>query len=192
MRVPYIVLTLVVGALVTVGIFMSRQTETVGDRKAISAHLRSLGEAFQADPTDSRPLDKIRTVLNGEWSFARTYACGVLSELGGLARPAVPDLVRALNCGDGPVEREAARALGDVAIGDPRPVPALMAKLSNEEDDVAWFSAEALGKIGSPAIQAIPALEKASASPNASMRHAAEDALRRLNAAGHSGPEQAN
>ena len=121
-------------------------------------------------------MNELVRYLNGTWSFARTCACVAIGDLGPSARGAIPDLIRALNCGNGYVEREAAIALGKVAIGIPDAVQPLMSRLS-ENSEVAYFSAEALGKIGRPAFIAIPALEKAAESQNESMRYLATNAL---------------
>jgi hypothetical protein len=156
--------------------------ETLGDRRDVAAHLQMLKRRVEHDPQDTGALDEIRSILHGKWSFARTYSCGVLGELGTKARPAIPDLVEALNSGDGYVEREAALALGKVAVGDPRPVPALIDKLTQQRSDAAWFSAESLGNIGGPAVLAIPALERATASQSKPLRESAEEALSKLKA----------
>jgi HEAT repeat protein len=145
--------------IVLIGLVLVRQRiETQGDRSRITLRLQELKSTFASDPTDSRALAEITGVLSGNWSFARTKACTVLRELGPPASAAIPDLITALNCGDGFVEREAARALGSVARNDPRPVPALVEKLQYFERDSGWFAAEALGDIGKPATSAIPEL----------------------------------
>jgi HEAT repeat protein len=150
--------------IVALAIIVRQHMETVGDRKAVAAHLRGLRDTVRNDDGDGKALDEIISTLNGDWSFARSYACGVLGELGPRARRAVPDLIRALDSGDKVVEGAAAIALGDVAIGMQEPVPALVRKLSSDWDSSS-FSAESLGKIGKPALSAIPALEKAAHAP---------------------------
>lgn len=155
-------------------------TETLGDRQKIALHLQVLKKKVQENPADKESLNEIIKVLNGNWPFARTYAVGMLRELGPLASSAIPDLILALNCGDRYVEREAARALGAVAIGRAEPVPALIKKMQNEHRDSAWFSAESLGSIGEPALVAIDALEKAAKSSDSRMADSAQKALKRL------------
>jgi HEAT repeat protein len=161
-------------------VFLRMQIELPSDREAIADHLQELGAQVRRNPTDRRALDELKEILNRGSSFARTYACGVLRDLGPLATSAIPDLIRALNCGDGYVEREAALALGTVAVGDARPVPALIEKLKQEDDDAAWFSADALGNIGEPALPAIPALERALNSKWDLMASSARHALEKL------------
>jgi hypothetical protein len=90
------------------------------------------------------------------------------------------------------VEREAALALGEVAIGRADAVGPLIEKLRDVEDDAAWFSAEALGKIGVPSSPAISALEKASRSPNDIMADNAARALKDLKERGRQAGEKEN
>jgi HEAT repeat protein len=175
-----IVSLLIALGLVTTYCFIRQHVETSGDRKAVASRLRALADNVRRNPNDTRSLQKIVAVLNGKWSFARTYACGVLGELGPLAQPAVPDLIRALDSGDRYVEREAARALGEVAIGMHEPVEPLRQKLVCEDIDVGYFSAEALGKIGEPALVALPDLERAAQSRHKSMSYDATEAVDRL------------
>jgi HEAT repeat protein len=182
MKRSWLVAAIFLCCIVAGGVYVRQHIETLGDRRAIADRLRELGANVQKNPNDAQALDELKAVLNGKWSFARTYACTVLKNLGPKAEPLTVDLIGALNCGDMFVEREAARALGTVAVGDPRPVPALIRKLSEDDRDVAWFSAEALGNIGVPAIPAIPALENAAMSKWDSMAYHAKEALRKLKA----------
>lgn len=182
MKPSRLLLVVLAFCVIAGGVYVRQRIETPGDRRAIAARLRELGDRVEKNPNDTHALDEIRTILNGHWSFARTYACTVLRELGTKAKPLTTDLVAALDCGDRFVEREAARALGTVAVGDPQPVPALIRKLSEDGRDSAWFSAEALGNIGTPALPAIPALEKAAMSKWDSMATSAKKALDTLNA----------
>jgi HEAT repeat protein len=168
------------GILVLAALALRTQVETLGDRERIANRLRDLKARIEHDQNDISALNEIVEVLHGRWSFAQTYACGTLRELGPLARPALGDLIWALDCGNPFVEREAARALGDVSVGMPDAVPALMQKLRDEDDDAAWFAAESLGKIGRPAKPALSALERASRSDNQQMADSAKRALKRL------------
>ncbi|MBX7071704.1 MAG: HEAT repeat domain-containing protein [Pirellulales bacterium] len=172
-------LTLILAAIVG-GVILRQCVETRGDRERVAQRLQKLSAEFENNPTNTAPLDEITDVIHGRWSFARTYACTELRRLGQRANVAVPDLISALDCGDRFVEREAARALQTVAIGDPRPVAALTRKLAVDSRDAAWFSAEALGNIGAPALVAIPALEAASQSPWECMSYSAREALEKL------------
>jgi HEAT repeat protein len=150
-------------------------------RKSAAAELRHFATDFRANPADLSKLDAIIDVLDhGKYSFDRTYACGELQRLGAIAKPAVPALVRALDCGDGFVEREAPRALGSMGEEARDAVPALIANLKIAKGDAAWFTAEALGNIGEPALIAIPELEIAAVSNDALLADSANEALKRL------------
>jgi HEAT repeat protein len=150
-------------------------------RKNATTELRRLADDFRANPADLSKLDAIIDVLDhGKYSFDRTYACGELQRLGAIAKPVVPALVRALDCGDGFVEREAPRALGSMGEEARDAVPALIANLKIAKGDAAWFTAEALGNIGEPALIAIPELEIAAVSNDALLADSANEALKRL------------
>jgi HEAT repeat protein len=167
-------------AILGAAYYVRHHVETLGDRAAIAQKLRKLADNVRKNPNDRKSLDKMISVLNGDWSFARTYACGALCELGPLAKPALPDLICALNCGDGFVEREAARALGEVGVGMSEPVEPLRRRLRVEGGDVAHFAATSLGKIGEPAHVAIPDLEHAANSTDPNMAYPAKMALKKL------------
>jgi len=150
-------------------------------RKSAAAELRHFATEFRAHPNNLDLLDKIIDVLeSGTYSFDRTYACGELQNLGPLAKPAVPALIRALNCGDFYVEREAPLALAAMGKEARDAVPALIANLKKTDRDAGWFSAQALGDIGEPALTAIPDLEIAAVSDCQLMAESAAAALKRL------------
>ena len=167
--------------ILALGLTFAGCGDSVSRRKSAAAELQALSATFRANPDDATPLNSIIDVLeHGEYSFDRTYACGELRELGPLAKPAVPALVRALNCGDKYVEREAPRSLGAIGEGARDAVPTLIEKLRMSTRDAGWFSAEALGKIGEPALVAIPELEIAASSGSGLMVEFANNALNRL------------
>ena len=146
-----------------------------------AARMRELKQEIKKDPSNRAALDEIVDYLNGNWSFSRTYAAVTLGELGPLAKPAIPDLIRALNCKDYYVEREAARALGTVGVGMPDAVEPLCRKVRESKTDAALFAAESLGEIGKPALVAIPDLEEAAKSPVPPLAEDAKKALTKLN-----------
>jgi len=171
------------GFALVIGAYIIRQNvETSSDRERIAQKLQYLSKAHRDDPEGDRFLKDIITILNSRWSFARVYACTELQALGPLAKLAIPDLIRALGCGNPFVEREAARALGTVSVGMDDAVEPLRRKLYAKGSDAAIFAAEALGNIGSPAIRTIPDLEKAAKSSDPSIAYRSQKSLKRLRA----------
>jgi hypothetical protein len=168
-------------AITTLALFIYMNTETAGSRKDICRFLDDRAVRIKIDHGDARSLIEIIDVLNGNWSFARTHAAVTLGDLGDKAKPAIPDLIRALDCGDHFVEREAAIALGKVSRGMPDAVDALSKKLSSDWD-VSIFSAEALGEIGAPAVVALPLLRELAANPGyrPELGEMASNAIRKL------------
>ncbi len=165
-------------------VFLRMHIETLGDREAVFNRLHALAHRVEQDPADARPLDEIRAILKGRWSFARTTAASVLGELGPLARPAIPDLINALNGEDIFVKGEAAVALGHLAVGDARPVRSLTEHLEVDGADSGYGRTyiEALGEIGSPAVPAIPFLERAAQSHDEHTARIAKESLQKLKA----------
>lgn len=160
----------------------SENVDTYANRQRLAKHLGDLVLRAQANPDDPVPLQEIVKSLNATWTFSRTAACRALLELGGQARPAIPDLLRALNSGDAFVMLEAAHALGEVSKGTPDAVAALMDKLRLPHLEVSVAAAEALGNIGAPALPAIPVLEAAAKQKSGSLATAASEALVKLRA----------
>ncbi len=168
--------------LISVAYFSARDHKQLAiDRPAIAREIQSLGQRVRNDKRDSESLLKIIEYLDNSSPFIQTYACVELRDLGPLARPATADLIRKLNCGEPAVEREAARALGEVSTGMDLAVSALITKMrSNDSVDSSWFAAESLGNIGVPASGAIPDLEIAAKASNENMRYYASTAISRL------------
>jgi HEAT repeat protein len=155
--------------------------DSISRRESAAATMRGFTAKFRSNPDDVTPLNSIIDVLeHGKYGFDRAYACGELRELGPLAKPAIPALISALNCGDLYVEREAPRSLGAMREQARDAVPALIANLSKTNCDAGWFSAEALGDIGEPALIAIPDLQTAASSDCDLMVESANKALTRL------------
>jgi HEAT repeat protein len=128
-----------------------------------------------------------------------------LGRLGADAKPAVPELVRAVKAGKDDVACAAVRALGDIGPSAAPAAPALIAELKNYRcDDEALAAlvkigppavscltkmldspddreriaaAGALGQIGPPAAEAVPKLLDSLNDPNHEIRAAAAEAL---------------
>ena len=164
-----------------VGLLLSGCGDSISRRKSAAEDLRQRAAEFRSNTEDLAPLHSIIDVLeNAKYSFDRTYACGVLRELGPLAEPAVPALINALDCGDLYVEREAPRSLGAMRGKARDAVPALIKNLRKTNRDAGWFSAVALGDIGAPALIAIPDLEIAAECDSDLMVESANKALSQL------------
>jgi HEAT repeat protein len=103
----------------------------------------------------------------------RSYAAGILRELGERAKPAVSALVRALDDPNEVVRWSAAEALAAVQDGD-MAVPGLINALNDKAIRVRAEAAHSLGAHGRKARAAIPALEKAAKEEGRVGRSAAE------------------
>jgi len=100
--------------------------------------------------------------------------------LGRLGPPALPAIQEAMAGKDARTSREAAEALG--YLGSPA-IPALTAALRHADPQVRCIAARALGRLGSEAKAARSALLEAVSDPDAAVRDAAAEALKRIGGA---------
>jgi len=108
----------------------------------------------------------------------RTLAATTLFGLGEKGRAAVPALVATLGDAEASVRLTAAMALGNMGAEAKEAVPALIRSLKDRDGKVSQWAANALGSIGPAAEAAVPALVQAARAEG--IRHAAEDAIRRI------------
>jgi HEAT repeat protein len=121
-------------------------------------------------------------------AFAQPSAAYALGKIGPAAKAAVPALRKKLDVSEEPLQRMAAMyALRKIQPDDMTikraAVPLAIAGLSHERDLVRWESANSLGEIGIAGPQVIDALKKASDDDSAAVRHAASEALKKLQGA---------
>jgi HEAT repeat protein len=119
----------------------------------------------------------VEVLAAGPGPGARDAAAAALGRIGA---PAIPLVVERLSAPDSDTDlrQAAAGVLG--AIGDPRAVPALTARLADPDPNVRGAVAEALGKIGG--LDAVAALRAAVDSDDATLRLSAVEALGALRA----------
>jgi HEAT repeat protein len=173
-----------------------RQSEDAGANDAFSSLVAGKADAV---PVCSWVL---RTATEAE---ARWRAVDVIGKIGKDAAPAAPDVVAALSDGDPLVRRVAVRVIGEmtpdvagvipalvalfpdveairaVARFGPRGsdgAPSLRALFTHEDPTVRWQAVRAIGKIGEPALAAMPELIRLTASdPDPLVREHAAEAL---------------
>ncbi|MHC4473909.1 MAG: HEAT repeat domain-containing protein, partial [Planctomycetota bacterium] len=116
--------------------------------------------------------------VEGDDLEASRTAAYALRDLGPAAAPAVPSLIEAMS--RHPRERLQAFVFAFAHIGVPA-VAGLSAALSHESETVRLGAARALGEIGRPASDAVPALERAAAGDaDPGVREAAAASLRQV------------
>jgi len=149
-------------------------TEEHGVRGRAARAIGTLGARAQ------RAVEPLRKALaDPDRSFRCDVACG-LGEIGPAAAPAVPDLIRDFDNGNGAIS-----AVGRIGPAAKEAVPALIRVLADKNRE--WvdreLAADSLGKIGAGARSAIPVLEaviKEHANPESALRQTAEKALGRI------------
>jgi HEAT repeat protein len=161
---------------------------TIGDRKAISDRAKELADIVRSNPHSNESqasLSKLIGILNGNWRFARCQAAYALGDLGDLASPAVPELMRAATCGDDFVEEASVDALSKIGPGAAPAVDLLIEKVelamsSGSEGLESWHAVVALGNIGKPALKSVPVLERALKSTDRTLARHAQESLKKL------------
>lgn len=129
-------------------------------------------------PPGIETLPALRKLLKHEHKYFAEKAATAIGRFGPAASAAIPDLTKELVHEEGAVRAAAAEALWNINH-DPRAIQ----RLTNELKDVfhgAGRAAEAIGRIGAPAANAIPALEKLRYARDSFTRKAAIKALRKL------------
>lgn len=130
--------------------------------------LKRLEERVRKNPRDKEAIDEIVAKAHGRSWFIRGNAVGTLGRLAHdfpqLLNTVLPILIHSLETGDQWEQRTAVEQLIELAgITSFAAIPALTKALGAGDVDVAWFSAEALGKYGPvhEVSNAVPALAKA-------------------------------
>lgn len=131
-------------------------------------------------PAAKTVIPRLIVVFRDDTHYAQNSAARALGALGPEAVAAVPALVEKLRTKEGsdPVAVDAAEALWNINR-DARSIPALTKLLAVEDCRVP--AAEALGRIGSAAREAVPALRELTKNRDGDIRRAATEALRKLN-----------
>jgi len=126
-----------------------------------------------------RRLQDKQSLVNHHFTEAeadRTSAFLGFSELGPLAKPAVPALIELL--ADEEISEDAARALA--AIG-PEALESLTSALTNRNPKIGLGAIIALGGMGTNALQAVPVLSRCLNDEQSTIRLAAVEALGKIN-----------
>jgi HEAT repeat protein len=134
-----------------------------GSVEANLDELRSAAENLRKNPQDKQSLSVLVKQLTHRNRLYRSNAAAVLGEAApnvgaAIAPEAVPALAKLLAEGDIFNQRAAASALRRFGEHARPALPVLRKRLTPSDSDVAWYSAEAIGNIGSPAAEAVPDL----------------------------------
>lgn len=140
-----------------------------GAVEANIAQLRVEAEKLRNNPQDKRALSVLLEQLSHRHRMYRINAAAVLGEAvqgadnvsAAIAPEAVPALAKLLDQGNEFDQRAAASALEEFGKHALPALPALRKRLTPSDRDVAWFSAETIRNIGSPAAEALPELTAA-------------------------------
>lgn len=136
--------------------------------------MKKLAEEAKANPSDRHALDKLKGYADDSDYWNRSYACGSLAELaihnvGGYRAELIPIFDKLLKDPDPELRRRGAETI--LSIG-PAAVDKTVTSLETivqrgMEDDVTWFSTQALGQLENPekVRQVLPILLKAAGTP---------------------------
>ena len=158
MRYQYSILgALILLAGIAVGLAIYTQYETwpqIAER--LNIHRKNIEAGIDVDAA----YDALRIELESGSDFGRMYAATIFRDIGPDAARAVPWLSKSLNDPIPVVRRESALALSNIGPASEPAMDELMKTIRNSDSDAAWFAAEAMGNIGSPAIAHLPELKQ--------------------------------
>lgn len=136
--------------------------------------MHALADQFRTNPSDQTPLLKLKQFAAGSGYWDKVYAYSSLEMLafdnvGGCRTEIIPLLGTALKDSDQAIRRDAVSAISQIgAVAVESNFPLLLKIVRDaKEEDVTWFSAEALGKLDNreKAPEALAVLLKAAKTP---------------------------
>jgi hypothetical protein len=148
-----------------------------GDPETVIVHAAGKALANAAAPAGAAHANALLKCLK---DHPELQYCGMaLTKVMGPASAGfAPKLVKELGSRKMPVRLFSATSLGQIgAAAGPQAVTALAQRLSDQDPSVTWAAAAALGRMGRAAKGAVPALEKAVASPDHELQNQAKEAL---------------
>lgn len=161
----------VLGIVLVVGTSLLFMMWAVSDSAVESniAELRVAAEKLRQNPQDKESLALLVNQLSHSNRLLRSNAAAVLGEAvagadhvsAAIAPEAVPALAKLMDKTDQFDQRAGALALTHFGPHALAALPVLRKRLTPSDHDVAWFSADAIRNIGSPAAEALPELTRA-------------------------------
>jgi hypothetical protein len=138
----------------------TRVLDTTSNRRRVSAEVRSLVDAAKKNIHDRTIVEKLLKRAQSSYKFEATKATVGLGEIGDAAIPVIGEIAELMESNDPYVRREAARALSKLGVRSTPVLEQLIRQvMKNPIDDESWFAADAIGKIGKPAVRCIPMLK---------------------------------
>lgn len=157
---------------------------------AARAHERfsSVDQQHFVQQVDAQAVQKLIQQLQDPDEIVRLRAAKELGKLGAAAAPAIPALQNAAKDSDEDVRRVAVNSLKAIqaaqTAGPSEQVARLIRDLQNPDEFVRMKAAKELGKIGSGARDALPALQKLLQDPDEDVRLVATNSIRLIQASG--------
>jgi hypothetical protein len=131
--------------------------DSVGRRKRIHQEIKKIQLDAREHPDNPAHVQKLARIAKGRYGFGATIATAAMGECGESGKYVIKDLGELLRSSNPYVAREAAISLGKQKTACAALLPELEAAL-DRDTDVAWFSAEAIGKCGGLARRSLTAL----------------------------------
>ncbi|TVM02154.1 MAG: hypothetical protein CV087_09940 [Candidatus Brocadia sp. WS118] len=120
-------------------------------------------------------------IVDGKDAFAAVSAIMALGEIKDNSNETLDCILRAIRRKEVfALDREAARALSKIKPERADIIDELIHQLDNEPRDVSWFSAEALGEIGTAAKKALPKLNEKLSSNDHLLKKSCEMAIQKI------------
>jgi len=135
--------------------------------RSVLLKLKDLEAAIERDPSNTNSLQELLRYSRDRSSLTRANAIAILGHFGQqeatwVRQHVVPALKQGLKDQHQSVRRTASSSFGGLRPADyESALPELIGALAEGDVDVAWFAAEAIGRLGSSAEPAVTALTKA-------------------------------
>ena len=131
-------------------------------REAASERVQQLVDCSIIHPNDTDSVNKLLELAKSNYSFEATAATVGIGEVGVAAKPIISEIAKLMDSPNRYVSREAARTLGKLGPLSAPALPELKRQVTDKkmERSTAIFAAEAIGKIGDPAVSYLPFLRQ--------------------------------
>jgi hypothetical protein len=137
----------------------SRVLDTNWNRFRVSSEARELVRRLRVNPNDSNSIEALMKMTQSTYSFEAVVAVVAIGDIGDAAIPVIQDIAKLLKSDNSTIRREAARSLAKLGPRSREVLDVLVFHVGKiPSDDESWFSAEAIGEIGEPAIECLDLL----------------------------------
>lgn len=158
-RTPTIAASLVFVAVSVLWLW-AFQLDTAWNRRRVSHRIDDLVQKINADPCDSGSIAALLELTQSDYSFEATKAVIGFGCVDAATEQCIQRLAALMESVDPFIARAAARSLANLGVRSESALPQLVRQVAKPvSDQVSWFAAEAIGKMGPAAVEFLPLLK---------------------------------